>query len=84
MGAKGERSRRGRWAGGRLVNAKIEILGSTDLYSGGGGGGVGLARFSSPLLSSPLRGGPDWNAKNQLVFFTCSTLRLRARRARES
>ena len=56
MGAKGERSRRGGWAGGRLVNAKIEILGSTDLYSGGGGG-VGLARFSSPLLSAGVRTG---------------------------
>ena len=66
MGAQGEAE------GGRLVNAKIEILGSTDLYSG-----VGLARFSSPL-----RGGPDWNAKNQLVFFTCSTLRLRGEQER--
>ena len=54
--------------GGRLVNAKIEILGATDLYNGS---------EASVLLSSPLRGGPDWNAKNQLVFFTCSTLRAR-------
>ena len=52
----------------RLVNAKIEILGSTDLYRG-------VGRACSAHLSSLLRGGPDWNAKNQLVFFTCSTLR---------
>ena len=47
MGAQGEAE------GGRLINAKIEILGSTDLYSGG----VGLARFSSPLLSAGVRTG---------------------------
>ena len=62
-------SERGRGReGGRLVNAKIEILGATDLYNGS---------EASVLLSPPLRGGPDWNAKNQLVFFTCSTLRAR-------